>query len=155
MVWRIGGGGCLLEVIQKLGKPPRIPQKEPSQHRLKSRGLPIPTRFGGAGTPAGPVAAAADLLPLAVEQQRLEHQQGPGLGLRPDFRHHGTVQIPQPGRPPAMAQPLVQLPHRIPEPGKLEGTEFAIGSGWRHPSQPESGGRNRIPCSRGEGFRRR
>jgi len=156
MVWRIGGGGCLLEVIQQLGKPPRIPQKEPSQHRLKSRGLPVAAGFGRPGSAAGLVTAAADLFPFAFAKPRLENPEGPGLGLRPDLRHHGAVQILRAGRPAAMAQALVQLPHRIAEPGQLEGTEFGRRGMGRHPGDPPTGvGTDRILCGRNGGLRRR
>jgi hypothetical protein len=80
-------------VIQQCGQPWGILQKEPSQHRLKSRGPPIPSRVATAGSPTGPVAATPHQILFPGGEQRLEAGEGFGLGLRPHLTHHGTVQI--------------------------------------------------------------
>jgi len=155
MILRVGGGRCLLKAIQQLGKPPWIPQKEPSQHRLKSRGLPIAAGFAWAGSPAGPITPASDLLPLVLTQQRLEDPQRTGLGLGLHFLHHRLVQMLRSGRPVTLPQPLMEFPHRISEPGQLQGTELGIGVGRRHARQPASG-RGTVALRRPrECFRRR
>ena len=110
-------------MIQKLGKPLGIPQKEPAHHCLKSRGPAIARRITASGAPAGPVAAAAHQFPLLVIQKRLQLLQRPGLGLGPHPGHHRLVQLIGAARLLAVAQPLVQFPDRIPQPGQLEGAE--------------------------------
>ncbi len=119
---RTGGGRGLLEVIQQLGQPPWIAQKEPSQHRLKSRGLPISRRVAPTRAGTGPIAAAAHLVTLLDGQQRLQPCQGTGLGLRLHLSHHGPVQVSTTAGPAAMTQALVQFPDRVTEPGQLQGT---------------------------------
>jgi len=52
----------VLESIQQLGKTAGVPQKEPANHCLKSRGPAIDARFTAAGSPAGPVAPLPYLL---------------------------------------------------------------------------------------------
>jgi predicted amidophosphoribosyltransferase len=60
--------GGRYKVIQQLGQPGRILQKEPSQHRLKSCGLSVPGRVTAAGSPASPVAAAPHPIELLVRE---------------------------------------------------------------------------------------
>ena len=137
---RIGGGVGFLKVIQQLGKPPWIPQKEPSDHRLKSRGPCIDTGLCRPGPPAGPVPAPADLLPLVGSEPGLETGEGPGLGPGLHVGHHRPVQIPGTGGCAAMAQPLMEFPDRIAQPGQLEGTQVHGAFGGSHAGQPVSGG---------------
>jgi len=135
------GGRCgLVEVIQQLGQPPGISQKEPSQHRLKSRGLPIQGSIAAAGPRSGPVAAAAHLFPLLRLQPGIELLQGMGLGLSLDLRHRGPMEVAGTARMAAKAQPLMQIPDRITEPGQLQGPEVPIGALGRHGRQPQGGG---------------
>jgi hypothetical protein len=135
------GGRCgFLEVIQELGQPPRISQKEPSQHRLKSRGLPIQGPVTSPGTGAGPVAAAPDLLALLRRQPGIQPLQGPGLGLSLHLRHHGVMQIGGTSGLPAMAQPLMQIPDGITEPGELERSKIGLRRLGRQGGQPQGGG---------------
>jgi hypothetical protein len=66
------------------------------------------------------------------------------------------VEILRAGRPAAMAQALVQLPHRVAEPGQLEGTEFGRRGVGRYPGDPPTGGwTHRILWGRDGGLRRR
>lgn len=56
---RCGGEGVgFLKVIQKFGEAERIPEKEPSHHRLKSRGLPLEGGPLMAGPPTGPIPSS-------------------------------------------------------------------------------------------------
>ena len=119
------GGIGLREVIQQLGQPPWVPQKEPSQHRLKSRGLPINGSFGSAGPTTGPVAAASDEILLTRREQGLEPLQRGHLGLGTYSLNHGAMGRGWTGGLLAMQQPVMQLPHRIAKPGKLHGSWLA------------------------------
>ena len=135
------GGRCgFLEVIQQLGQPPRISQKEPSQHRLKSRGLPIEGPITATRPGAGPVATAPDLLPLLRREPRIEPLQGFGLGLGLHRGHHGAMQIGRTAGLAAMAQPLMQIPDGISEPGKLQRPQIGLRWLGRQGSQPQGGG---------------
>ena len=118
-----GAAGWLrrLEGIEQLGKPLRIAQKQPPQHRLKSRGLPIQGRIAAPGSAAGPVAATPHQIPLAIAQQGLEPGEGLRLGGGPHPPHHGPVQVLGAARAVALSAPLVQFPNGIPEPGELQG----------------------------------
>lgn len=136
---RTGGGRGLLEVIQQLGQPPWIAQKEPSQHRLKSRGLPIGRWVAAARPRTGAIAAATHLVALLRAEQRLQPQQGTGLGLGLDLGHNGPVQVGTPPGPAAMPQTLVQLPDRVTEPGQLQGPEIGTRQGRGQPLQPAAG----------------
>ncbi len=120
-----------LEGIEQFGKPLRIAQKQPSQHRLKSRGLPIKSRVGATGTAAGAVAATPHQIPLPLAQQGLKPLQGLRLGRRAHAPYHGPVQILRTGRPLAVPLPLVQLPDRIAQPGQLQGGKVDTRGGGR------------------------
>jgi len=108
------GGWGFLQLIQQIGQPPRIAKKEPSQHRLKSRGLPIGGGIPPSGSAPGPIATPAHLLQFLGPQQSLQALQGPGLGLGLDLIDHGTMQVSTASWAGAEAQSLVQLPDRIP-----------------------------------------
>jgi hypothetical protein len=127
----------LLEVIQQLGQPLGIPQKEPSHHGLKPRGLPIGRRVATTRSAASPVATAPHLLELLRPQQRLQLLQGSGLSLCLHQLHHGAVEIPGAAGAPAVTQPLMQVPDSIPQPGELQGTKVdstgqhsSVGADW-------------------------
>jgi hypothetical protein len=49
----------------------------------------------------------------------------------------------------------MEFPHRISEPGQLQGTELGIGVGRRHARQPASGRGTGAVSRRRGGFRRR
>jgi hypothetical protein len=112
-------------MVKQLGQPPWIPQKEPSQHRLKSRGLPIGRGIGAARSPGGAVAATAHPIQLRFAKQGLQLLQYLYLGLGLNSRHYGTMHCGRPGRLTALAESLVQFPNRIPQPGKLDRSELA------------------------------
>jgi len=135
------GGSCgLVEVIQQLGQPPGISQKEPSQHRLKSRGLPVNGWITAARSRTGTVAAAAHLFTLLRLQPGIKPAQGLRLGLGFHRRHHGPMQVSGTTGLAAMPQPLMQIPDRIPEPRQLQGPEVPIGMLGRQGGQPQGGG---------------
>jgi hypothetical protein len=89
----VRSGLGLLKVIQQRGQPWGILQKEPSQHRLKSCGPPVPGRVTAAGSPASPVAAAPHQILFPRGEQGLQPGEGFGLGLRPHLAHHGAMKI--------------------------------------------------------------
>ena len=120
----------LVEVIQQLGQPLRIPEKEPSQHRLKSRGLPIGGRLSGPGTATGAVATTPHQVALLAGEQWLQAAQRGRLRLRLHLAHHSPVQVGGTAGAVAVPQALMQLPHGIPQPGKLEDPQFSGGSRW-------------------------
>ena len=136
---RTQGGWGFLQLIQQLGQPSRIAKKEPSQHRLKSRGLPI-----GAGIPpprsaTGPVTTPPHLLQLLGSQQPLEALQGPCLGLSLDLVDHRPMQISTASWAGTVAQTLVEIPDRIAQPGQLQSAEFYAGRGRLDGRQPARG----------------
>ena len=110
-----------LEGIEQFGKPLRIAQKQPSQHRLKSRGLPIQARIAATGAAAGAVAATPHQIALPIAQQGFQPLQGLRLGLRTHPPDHGPMQIQRTGRTAAVPLPLMQFPDRIAQPGQLQG----------------------------------
>ena len=110
-----------LEGIEQFGKPLRIAQKQPSQHRLKSRGLPIQARIAATGAAAGAVAATTHQIALPIAQQGFQPLQGLRLGLRTHPPDHGPMQIQRTGRTAAVPLPLMQFPDRIAQPGQLQG----------------------------------
>ena len=120
MVWGAGGRFGLLKVIQQLGQPRGVQQKEPPQHRLKSRGLAVDHRIPAAWSPAGPVAAPADQRLLRLAEQRQQLLQGPGLGSGPDLLHHSTVEMGGSGGLTTASEPLMQIPDRIADPGRRD-----------------------------------
>lgn len=126
MGWRQGEWGRFLEMVQQLSQPSGVLQKKPSQHRLKSRGLPIGPGSAAAGPPTRLVAAAQNQPPLRLAEQRMETLQGFGLGFGLHGGHHRPVQVAGPGRLAAVAQPLVQFPDRIPQPGQLGGGQGGV-----------------------------
>ncbi len=141
---RTQGGWGFLQLIQQLGQPSRIAKKEPSQHRLKSRGLPI-----GAGIPpprsaTGPVTTPPHLLQLLGPQQAIKALQGSGLGLGLHLLDHGPMQISTASWAGTVAQALVKIPHRISQPGQLQSPEFGAGKGGLHGRQPAAGGGLRL-----------
>ena len=87
------GGWGFLQPIQQLGQPSRIAKKEPSQHRLKSRGPSVDGGIPPAGSPTGPVSAPSHLLQLLGPQQPLKPLQRSGLGLGLHLVHHGPMQV--------------------------------------------------------------
>lgn len=97
MGWRRGTGFGLLEMVQQLSQPSGVLQKKPSQHRLKSRGLPIGPGGAAAGTPSRLITAAQHQAALQLAQQGIQTPQGFRLGFGLDFRHHGPVQVGRPG----------------------------------------------------------
>ncbi len=72
--WQTGKGlsGVLLQLIQQLGKPRRILQKEPAHHCLKSRRPAIDPGLAGPRSAAGPVTATPHPIELCLTQQRLQ-----------------------------------------------------------------------------------
>lgn len=136
---RTQGGWDFLQLIQQLGQPSRIAKKEPSQHRLKSRGLPIGGGIPSPGAAAGPIAASSHLLQFLDPQQPLEALQGPRLGLSLDLVDHSPMQISTASWAGTVTQTLVQIPHRIPQPGQLQGAEFHGRRGGLDGRQPASG----------------
>ncbi len=143
-----GAAGWLreLEVIEQFGKPLRIAQKQPSQHRLKSRGLPIKGRISTPRAATGPVATAPHQSQLLRPEAGFQALEGFSLGRSPHPRDHRPMQIKGPGGLAAVDQALMQLPDRIPQPGELLGREFDGGGGTGQAGQP--GGR-RIRRRRG------
>jgi hypothetical protein len=136
----------LLKVIQQRGQPLGILQKEPSQHRLKSRGLAIAGRVPTAGSPAGTVAAASHQCLLPGGQQGLQPGEGLSLGFSPHLPHHGAVQISASPRLATLAQALMQFPNGIAEPGELEGAKLLRARLGEDPHQPVRGRRGfRLP----------
>jgi hypothetical protein len=120
----VRSGLGLLKVIQQRGQPWGILQKEPSQHRLKSCGLPIAGRVAAAGSPAGSVATAPHQLLFPGGEQGRQPGKGFRLGLGPHLAHHGTMQIGTTPGLAALAQPLVQFPDGVAKPGELQGAEL-------------------------------
>jgi hypothetical protein len=121
---RTQGGWNFLQPIQQLGQPSRIAKKEPSQHRLKSRGLPIGGGIPPAGSATGPVATPSHLLKLLRSEQTLQPPQSPCLGLGLDLLDHGPMQISTASWAGTVAQTLVQIPYRVSQPGQLQGPEL-------------------------------
>jgi hypothetical protein len=121
-----GAAGWLreLEVIEQFGKPLRIAQKQPSQHRLKSRGLPIKGRISTPRAATGPVTAAPHQIQLLGTEAGFKPLEGFGLGRGLHPGDHSPVQIKGPGGLAAVDQALMQLPDRIPQPGELLGRKF-------------------------------
>jgi len=107
-------------MIQQLGEPSGVPQKEPAHHCLKSRGLPIGGRIATPGSSPGPVPAPPHPVPLQIVEQRIQPQQCGGLGSGPDFLHNSPVQAVAAAGLTALTQPLMEFPDRIPQPGQLE-----------------------------------
>lgn len=105
-------------------------EEQPAQQGFKASRLAIGGRIGTSGAPSGPVAAAAHKIAFILPQQSLQPAQGPGLGLGAHGRHHLAVQIAGTGRCGAVAESLMELPHRIPQPGELLRTQLR-GRGWR------------------------
>ncbi len=133
------GGWGFLQLIQQLGQPPRIAKKEPSQHGLKSRGLPIGGGIPPSGSATGPIATPAHLLQFVVPQQPLQALERPGLGLGLDLVDHGAMQVSTASWAGAEAQSLMQIPDRIPQPGQLQGTEIGSWTGGLNRRQPAPG----------------
>ena len=104
---RTQGGWGFLQLIQQLGQPSRIAKKEPSQHRLKSRGLPIGAGIPPARSATGPITAPPHLLQLLGSQQATKALQSSRLGLGLHLRHHGPMQISTASWAGTMAQTLV------------------------------------------------
>jgi hypothetical protein len=78
-------------VGQQLGQPLGIPKKEPSQHRLKSRGLSVRARRTTAAGAPGPIASPSGQIPFVVVEERLKLVQGLGLGFGLNLGYYGTV----------------------------------------------------------------
>ena len=116
----------LIEVSQQLGQPLGIPKKEPSQHRLKSRGLSVRARRTSAAGAPSPIASSSGQITFVVVEERLELLQRLSLGCGLNLGDHGSVQIVAAPGPLTMTQPLVQFPHRIAQPGQLQRTEIAF-----------------------------
>lgn len=95
-------------------------KKEPANHCLKSRGLPISRGVPTTGPLTGTVATATHEIPFQIGQQRLKALQGKSLRISPNLRHNRTMQVGGTTRPPAMSQPLMEFPNRITKPGELE-----------------------------------
>ncbi len=85
-------------MVQQLSQPSGVLQKKPSQHRLKSRGLPIGPGGAAAGTPSCLVTAAQHKPSFRLAQQGIQTPQGFRLGFGLDLRHHSPVQVGRPGR---------------------------------------------------------
>jgi len=125
--WQIGQGvgAGLFKLIQQLCKPSGVPQKEPAHHCLKSRGPPIDGRIAAPWSTPGPVASPSHPVAFGGAQQWLQPLKGPGLGFGADLFDNGTMQGVAATGLPAVAQPLMQFPDRIPQPGQLQRTKFA------------------------------
>jgi hypothetical protein len=78
-------------MVQQLSQPSGVLQKEPSQHRLKSRGRPVIAGLAATRSPAGLIAAAQHQPQLLVAEQGMKALEDPGLGLRLDLTHHGPM----------------------------------------------------------------
>lgn len=63
---KIGLRGGLLQLIQKLGQPLWIVQKEPANHCLKSRCLSVGAGIAGPWAPTSSVATAAHPVALLL-----------------------------------------------------------------------------------------
>jgi len=121
---------------QQLGQPLGIPKKEPSQHRLKSRGLSVSARRTTPAGAPGPIAPPSGQITFVVVEERIQLLQGPGLGFGLNFGDHSSVQIVAAPGPLTVAQPLVQFPHRIAQPGQLQRTEISVRLGGGQMAQP-------------------
>ncbi len=144
-----GAAGWLrpLKVIEQFGKPLRIAQKQPSQHRLKPRGLPIKGRISAPRTASGPVTAAPHQIKLLGAEAGFEALKGIGLGGGLHPCDHGPVQIDGPGGLAAVEQALMQLPDGIPKPGELLRRKFDSGGESGQAGQPGGRGiRRRRGC---------
>ena len=111
-------------MIKQIGQPGWVVEEQPANHCLKSRGPSIHRCLRSPRTPASIVPAATDqILFMRIKKLLLlKPLQQAGLGVCPHISHHGTVQGLRTVRAGAMAQPLMQLPDRIPQPGELERT---------------------------------
>jgi len=119
-------------LIQQLGKPRRILQKEPAHHCLKSRRPAVEPGLAGPGSATSPVAATPHPIELLVTEYGFELLKGQGLGIGANRSHHGPMQVGAAARALALAQALMQFPHGIPQPGELEGTQFWAAKGvWQ------------------------
>lgn len=96
-------------------------QEQPAQQRLEAGGLAIGGGVTAAGPTTGPIAALPHPVELLLPQHWLQALQGLGLGIGTHLGHHLAMQGLGTTGGPALAQPLMQLPHAITEPGELEG----------------------------------
>ena len=126
MVRREGSGVGFFKVIQKFSQAAWIFEKEPANHRLKSRGLPLKGTVLPPRSPARPIATAPDQALFPGSEMGLEPLQGRRLGFRPHLGHHLVVEITGAARGVAVLQPLVQFPDRIPQPGQLKDVEIGL-----------------------------
>lgn len=126
----------LLKVIQQFGQTARIPEKEPSHHRLKSRGLRIKRGLLRSGAPASSVAASPHQALLLGAKVGLQLLQGLGLGFRPHPGNHPVVQFGRAARGLAPQEPLVQLPYGIAQPSQLERGQIGLRNQNRQCGQP-------------------
>jgi len=124
MVRRGGEGVGLLKVIQQFGQAARIPEKEPSHHRLKSRGPPVEGGLLGPGSPPRSVASPPHEVLFLRSKVGLQlfQRHGLGIGLHPG--HHPAVQFRRATRCLAAKQALMQFPNSISQPGQLESREI-------------------------------
>ncbi len=107
-------------MVQQLGQPLGVPQKEPANHCLKPCGLGVVGRVSMARSTAGAIAPASHPVAFLGSQQGFEGLEGLHLGGGPHLGHHGGMETPGLAGLSAAALPLMQLPHRITEPGELE-----------------------------------
>jgi hypothetical protein len=154
MVRRGGGGVGVLKVIQEFSQAAWISQKEPAHHRLKSCGLSVQGTVLVSRSTCRPIASAAHEAFLAGPQVGPEPFESRGLGVRPHPRHHLIVEIVGAAGGLAVAQPLVQLPNGVAEPGELQDVEIGLGGQGGQGIEPVS----RAGCGppgTGGGLRRR
>ena len=108
-------------------------EKKPAQKGLEAGGLAIGRGLTPARPPASPVPPPPHQVPFGFAEQAIETLQAAGLGVGTHHLHHLLMQGLAAPRPPAPLQPVVQFPHRIPQPGELQGAELG---GWRLGLQP-------------------
>jgi hypothetical protein len=145
MVCRGGEGGGVLKVIQEFSQTARILKKEPAHHRLKSCGLSVKGGVLVSRPPSRPIPSAPHQVLLPGAEMGPQPFQSTGLGFRPHPGHDSVVEINRPSGGPTMLSSLVQLPHRIPQPGQLQDVEIPIDRQGGHGSQPVAGPLIRVP----------
>ena len=121
-------GSGLLQVIEELRKPGWIVQKQPAHHCLKPCGPSIDSGISPPRTTPCTVATPTHQIKLLTIQEVAVFQprEESGLGISADISHNSPVQLIGPTGPDAMAQPLMQLPDRITNPSKLQGTQRLV-----------------------------
>ena len=137
----VGGWGARirpvrLQRIQELSETGWVVQKQPAHHCLKSCRHSINRCIAAPGATTGAVPTTTHQVELTVIQQRLKLLESTGLSISTDLIHNRTVQNIGTTWTAAVTQALMQLPDRIPQPGKLERTEFITAPGAGPPVDP-------------------